>query len=450
MPRSGWLAVGATLAALALGADLGAHGAILLTSGIVGLGILAVWLGPRRRRLAIAVSVGAAAIALRVAAGPSAPPLSGVPDGRGPWTMLVETVGSPRDGQQVATLRTVAAGPAGFRLAATLPRYPAIEPGDTVEVEGRTRPRPDSPYGQYLERLGAWGSLDADTLRPLDAPDGSPGPGPGAPAPCRGRRPDRDPPGTRGGPGGGHPYRAARPSRPRRRGGVHDRGREPCRRDLGLEHRDRRSGDRGGGRPVRSTASCGRHGRRHRRIHRVRGRFAVGAARRRDGRRRPARPRDGPGRVRRGSARLGGRRPPAGGPGPRGRCRVPALHGRDRRADRLGHTRVGTTDANRWRPAAAMAGGEPRGLARRPGGDAARSSSPRSGVSLSSPRRSTCSSCRSWPRRWRPVSWPSSPGPRSGWVRRRRSARSSRRRPGSRSGSSCRSSRSRPPCRWQA
>ena len=38
--------------------------------------------------------------------------------------MIVESVGSPRDGKQVATLRTVEDGATGFRLAATLPRYP--------------------------------------------------------------------------------------------------------------------------------------------------------------------------------------------------------------------------------------------------------------------------------------------------------------------------------------
>jgi competence protein ComEC len=78
--------------------------------------------------------------------------------------MLVESVGSPREGDQVATLRTIDGGPDGFRLAATLPRYPTIEPGDLVEVGGRARERPDSPYGRYLQRIGAWGTLDARSL----------------------------------------------------------------------------------------------------------------------------------------------------------------------------------------------------------------------------------------------------------------------------------------------
>ena len=102
MPRSGWLAVGATIVALTMGADLGPRATIMVVVGVVGLGILAAWLEPSRRRVAMAVAVGAAAITLRVVVGPSAPSLQGVPEGRGPWTMRVETVGSPRDGQQVA------------------------------------------------------------------------------------------------------------------------------------------------------------------------------------------------------------------------------------------------------------------------------------------------------------------------------------------------------------
>ena len=78
--------------------------------------------------------------------------------------MVVEGVGPPRDGRQVATLRTADEGADGFRLAATLPRYPPVGPGDLVEVGGRVRERPDSPYGQYLDRIGAWGTLDARTL----------------------------------------------------------------------------------------------------------------------------------------------------------------------------------------------------------------------------------------------------------------------------------------------
>jgi competence protein ComEC len=171
MPRSGWLAAGACVAALAAGAD-----DRRLLAGVVviaGLLLLAGMRVPRGRRVALlALAVGASSIALRVGLGPAETALTGSPAGSGPWTMVVETVESPREGQQVATIKTLDDGAAGFRLAATLPRYPPIEPGDRIIVEGRTRPRPDSPYGRYLERLDAWGTLDARSMsvqaRPVD------------------------------------------------------------------------------------------------------------------------------------------------------------------------------------------------------------------------------------------------------------------------------------------
>ncbi len=177
MPRSAWLAIGATIAALLLvrppddatGPPTMAMAVVLIATATFLAGTC---LSSRWRRMAIPLALGAAAIALRVVASPAAPPLGGAPDGRGPWTMVVESVGSPRDGHQTATLRSAATGASGFRLAATLPRYPSVGPGDRVTVGGRVRPRPDSPYGRYLERIGAWGNLDADTLRPIGAADG--------------------------------------------------------------------------------------------------------------------------------------------------------------------------------------------------------------------------------------------------------------------------------------
>ncbi len=171
MPRTGWLALGAALGALALGVDMRrATTALALVGGVLLLG--APWMQGSRRTAAFALSVGLLAIALRAGLGPPPLELSGAPDGGGPWTVVVETVGSPRDGDQVATIRTEAGGATGFRLAATLPRYPPVEPGDHLVVEGRARPRPDSPYGRYLDRIGAWGTLDARSMdvlaRPID------------------------------------------------------------------------------------------------------------------------------------------------------------------------------------------------------------------------------------------------------------------------------------------
>ena len=173
MPRAGWLAIGAVVAALVAGLDdPRAPAAVVALVGIALVAALATGAGWRVRMLAIAV--GAAAISIRIVLLPSADPPAGSPDGSGPWRMVVESVGSPREGHQTGTLHALPtqgdADSTGFRLAATLPRYPEVEPGDVVEVEGRTRPRPDSPYGSYLARLGAWGTLDARSLLLIDRP----------------------------------------------------------------------------------------------------------------------------------------------------------------------------------------------------------------------------------------------------------------------------------------
>jgi competence protein ComEC len=169
MPRTDWLAIGAVVAAL----SLGLHGdriPIAAAASAVVASALAVAFARSIRGPVLALTVGAVAIVLRATLIPSTPAPSGAPSGSGPWAMVVETVSSPRAGDQVATLRTVEGGAAGFRLAATLPRYPPVEPGDIVDVDGRPRARPDSPYGDYLARLGAWGTLDARALAVRDRP----------------------------------------------------------------------------------------------------------------------------------------------------------------------------------------------------------------------------------------------------------------------------------------
>ncbi len=170
MPRSAWLAVGATTAALFLPA-IGPRGVAIGLAIAIGLACLAAVVPSRPRRIAtVAIAAGIGLVAARILLGPTAP-MTGTPEGDGPWTMRVESVGSPRDGDQVATLRSVDDGVAAFRLAATLPRYPPIEPTDIVVIEGRLRPRPDSDYGRYLERLGAWGTVDVASLRVVPTPD---------------------------------------------------------------------------------------------------------------------------------------------------------------------------------------------------------------------------------------------------------------------------------------
>jgi competence protein ComEC len=126
-------------------------------------------------RPTVALALGIAAIALRLAAsGPAAAPVA-IPDGDGPWHGVVIGVGSPREGHQSATVELeVTAG--SLRVAATLPRYPEVAPGDRISAGGRLEPLPDDDggYGTYLRRVGAGATLRA---RSLDRVGGEDSPG---------------------------------------------------------------------------------------------------------------------------------------------------------------------------------------------------------------------------------------------------------------------------------
>ncbi len=148
MPRSGWLAVG-TVAAAALAPIVGWSTAVAAVA-LIGAGLM---LAAARGRVpavrqGTVVILGAAALLARVALGGADPvEIVGPPDGRGPWQFEVVAVGSDREGQQTATLRSIASGAdVGFVVAATLPAYPDVSIGDVVTAEGPIRPRPDSPY----------------------------------------------------------------------------------------------------------------------------------------------------------------------------------------------------------------------------------------------------------------------------------------------------------------
>jgi competence protein ComEC len=172
MGRSVRLAVGATAAALAVERIGINHLGALVAMAMAALLVLGE-LGPRGRRgrLAWPIVIGAGLIVARLALVPvDAAELGAPPEGSGPWSMVVVTTGSPRDGQQVATLATVPGAVSRFQVAATLPRYPVVVPGDRVDVDGVIRPRPASPYGEYLERLGAVGTITARTLRVIPGP----------------------------------------------------------------------------------------------------------------------------------------------------------------------------------------------------------------------------------------------------------------------------------------
>ncbi len=180
VPRSAWLAAGAAIAAGWVWAEQPAVAAL-----VAGLLVLAAGLATRPAGIQGAVpllagGIGATLLALRVLAGPTAPPVAPLPEGSGPWTAVVESVGSPREGDQVARLLLRAApgpvtssDPGAVRVAATLPAFPTVRAGDTVEVSGRLRPPPDDDgYGEYLRRTGAAGSLDGRSVAVLAPPAG--------------------------------------------------------------------------------------------------------------------------------------------------------------------------------------------------------------------------------------------------------------------------------------
>ena len=174
MPRSGWVAVGTVLAAL--GGELVGLRPVAGALALAGAAVMVLIgvAGPRTRRNlvrpAAIVVVAGAAVALRLAVLPAddARPAA-LPTDRGPWAAVIVGTGSPRDGQQLATIRLLEGAP-GLSLAATLPRYPSVVPGQRVAVAGPVQPPPESPYGTYLERIGVGGTLRASSLEALDGP----------------------------------------------------------------------------------------------------------------------------------------------------------------------------------------------------------------------------------------------------------------------------------------
>jgi competence protein ComEC len=179
-PASVAAAVGASLAALVVRATSVEIGPAQAAAALVALGATAYlcWravgrgrgLGRRpahrgRARAIGLAGLGMAAIGLRilVASVLSGPDLAtALPAGDGPWVGVVEAIGSPRNGQQLATVSIDAAG--GLRVAATLPRYPSVGPGDAVTIRGGLEAPRDDDYGAHLRSSGIAATLRASTL----------------------------------------------------------------------------------------------------------------------------------------------------------------------------------------------------------------------------------------------------------------------------------------------
>ncbi len=188
MTSSLWLAVGAVFASIA-GPGLGPTAMVLIASAI-GIGVAGIRASEpgrsragtgRRLRPLVVITVAVAAVGLRLLVSASTDDVagaSGLPDGRGPWQGLIVSVAAPRDGQQVATIRVLLPAAPGRRtaagavdVAASLPRYPTVQPGAIVRVDGTITPPPAGPYGQYLARIGVAGTLQSRTLAVVGTDD---------------------------------------------------------------------------------------------------------------------------------------------------------------------------------------------------------------------------------------------------------------------------------------
>ncbi len=164
MPRPAWLAIGASVGALAL--DVAPSPLVLVLCAAAGLAVSVALVAsgrPVAARRSAALALGVLAIAIRGATAP-APGAPGVaPDGDGPWLGVVQSVSAPRAGARPALVQLETEPPA--LVAATLPWYPPVVPGDRIELRGRIRPPPAADdYGAYLERIGAVGTLRAESL----------------------------------------------------------------------------------------------------------------------------------------------------------------------------------------------------------------------------------------------------------------------------------------------
>jgi competence protein ComEC len=167
-----WLAVGVAAGALSLDATtgmvVGLVGAAMLCAAFASRILVPLRSGAGMARRLVPLALGLLVIGIRGAGGSGIDAAAVVlPSGAGPWVGIVETVGAPRDGNRPATIRLE--GDAPVLVAATLPWYPSVVPGDRVQVHGTIRSPPPDDYGAYLARIGAAGTLRADSLDLLPA-----------------------------------------------------------------------------------------------------------------------------------------------------------------------------------------------------------------------------------------------------------------------------------------
>jgi competence protein ComEC len=187
LPRSGWLALGVVVGALAL--STGLPPVVVAAAGALAGAAVVVWsagslMGPGAgRRIGrpaaiglLAMGAGVLLMAGRGAIGstsPSEAPFDPGTRSAGPFEAVIESVGSPKAAEQIALLRieTAPAG-GGALIEALLPRYPEIGIGDRIRVRGSIEPPGDDDFGAYLRRIGASGSLRSPILELIAGPGG--------------------------------------------------------------------------------------------------------------------------------------------------------------------------------------------------------------------------------------------------------------------------------------
>ncbi len=190
MPRAAWVGLGAVLAAIvaSIAASAGIPGPFPALSLLAAAAIGALASRPRgapaggsvrrsvrtdggaRRLLPLLVGVALVAVRLLIG-GPGSASTVGLPasmSGDGRWLASVAAVGSPRDGRQTATVELRSETPdravPQIRIAATLPRYPAVRPGQLVRIGGRLEAPGDDDYGRYLASIGVSATVRANDL----------------------------------------------------------------------------------------------------------------------------------------------------------------------------------------------------------------------------------------------------------------------------------------------
>ncbi len=174
MPRAGWAALGAALAA-SVATEVGRGAALMVVALALVAGTLTgtaprPW-APRLatwRVAAVATLAGSMLIAIQlVVAPPASVPASDVVGSEGTWDAVVTTVSAPLDGRQRAVVRLAD----GRLVALTAPRYPQLRITDRIHVSGAPESPPEGPYGDHLRRIGVTATLRSRTLERIGSAD---------------------------------------------------------------------------------------------------------------------------------------------------------------------------------------------------------------------------------------------------------------------------------------